>query len=769
MARSEATGWMWNYSSWTVADAEKECRICSVPEEAGSEVMLAPCDCRGTMRWIHCSCLMRWIQCTCRPDCEICGTEYRCYPTTEAAYNCADLGSEVETASGNEPPSELGSDEPPSELGNGEPPSELGSDEPPSELGSDEPPSELGNDKPPSELGSGEPPSELDSGEPPSELGSGEPPSELGSGEPPSELGSDEPPSELGSGEPPSELGSGEPPSELGSGEPPSELGSGEPPSELGSGEPPSELGSDECLFAVTGRRQWGFWRTQLLNVVAAILVTSPILLLEHDVISWLMPGAVLSRLSSDVLSTMLYVLQSLYLDVAFSRTLDIVITQSAYVLQSLSLDVALSRALDFIVSTSLDIVYVLSLDFGFSYVLNTIRWAWRCINCFVSWGDVVECGKSKILSISSYATYVFIVITHGTANGGVGMMYCAVKDRTIVVSIAAQDAAQSMMAEARPIHDFDPTKRRMAPQDTYCDKSTSFDSDKDTSGERHSNPASPSKATDTLECHMNVMQQGEAVFERVSGQQDSFVSLEIFILEADPPPPQPTSTLARRSRGYKEGKANCLATDDVSGIEYCVLAACRKMAAGKEDGELADGNRNLIPEDGKCRNKKLSVTSAREGERPFRNESTVQQAIKVDVLGPFRNESTVQQAIKVDVLGPFRNESTVQQAIKVDVLGPFRNESTVQQATKVDVLGPFRNESTVQQAIKVDVLGPFRNESTVQQAIKVDVLGPFRNESTVQQAIKVDVLGPFRNESTVQQAIKVDVLGPFRNESTVQ
>ncbi|XP_063218950.1 uncharacterized protein LOC134529122 [Bacillus rossius redtenbacheri] len=60
-----------------LAGARRECRVCSLPEERGGELMLAPCDCRGTMRWVHCSCLMQWLQSRCRPACEVCGARYR--------------------------------------------------------------------------------------------------------------------------------------------------------------------------------------------------------------------------------------------------------------------------------------------------------------------------------------------------------------------------------------------------------------------------------------------------------------------------------------------------------------------------------------------------------------------------------------------------------------------------------------------------------------------------------------------------------------------
>ena len=40
-----------------MSEAERACRYCLSGE--GGE-LVAPCDCRGTSRWVHVDCLLRW-------------------------------------------------------------------------------------------------------------------------------------------------------------------------------------------------------------------------------------------------------------------------------------------------------------------------------------------------------------------------------------------------------------------------------------------------------------------------------------------------------------------------------------------------------------------------------------------------------------------------------------------------------------------------------------------------------------------------------------
>ena len=50
-----------------------ECRICF--EDDTNEPLLAPCDCSGSMRWVHKSCLQKWIHMKQSSQCPVCKQE----------------------------------------------------------------------------------------------------------------------------------------------------------------------------------------------------------------------------------------------------------------------------------------------------------------------------------------------------------------------------------------------------------------------------------------------------------------------------------------------------------------------------------------------------------------------------------------------------------------------------------------------------------------------------------------------------------------------
>ena len=55
---------------------EKDCRICY--ESGGQSSMLSPCNCTGTMKYVHKQCLLSWINSKHAIKCELCKIEYRC-------------------------------------------------------------------------------------------------------------------------------------------------------------------------------------------------------------------------------------------------------------------------------------------------------------------------------------------------------------------------------------------------------------------------------------------------------------------------------------------------------------------------------------------------------------------------------------------------------------------------------------------------------------------------------------------------------------------
>lgn len=48
---------------------EDECRIC---QSRGEEVLISPCKCAGSAKWVHESCLVKWFQISQTSSCELC-------------------------------------------------------------------------------------------------------------------------------------------------------------------------------------------------------------------------------------------------------------------------------------------------------------------------------------------------------------------------------------------------------------------------------------------------------------------------------------------------------------------------------------------------------------------------------------------------------------------------------------------------------------------------------------------------------------------------
>lgn len=52
-----------------IAIGEDECRIC---QSRGEEVLISPCKCAGSAKWVHESCLVKWFQVSQTSSCELC-------------------------------------------------------------------------------------------------------------------------------------------------------------------------------------------------------------------------------------------------------------------------------------------------------------------------------------------------------------------------------------------------------------------------------------------------------------------------------------------------------------------------------------------------------------------------------------------------------------------------------------------------------------------------------------------------------------------------
>jgi len=51
------------------------CRICHCVTEE-TETLISPCDCKGSMKWVHQACLQRWVKSSDTKKCELCGFSY---------------------------------------------------------------------------------------------------------------------------------------------------------------------------------------------------------------------------------------------------------------------------------------------------------------------------------------------------------------------------------------------------------------------------------------------------------------------------------------------------------------------------------------------------------------------------------------------------------------------------------------------------------------------------------------------------------------------
>lgn len=60
------------------------CRIC-LGEESDLGLFVSPCNCRGTLRFVHPTCLKQWIQTSGRGRCSTCRQNYR-IPLTIGLY-----------------------------------------------------------------------------------------------------------------------------------------------------------------------------------------------------------------------------------------------------------------------------------------------------------------------------------------------------------------------------------------------------------------------------------------------------------------------------------------------------------------------------------------------------------------------------------------------------------------------------------------------------------------------------------------------------------
>lgn len=55
-----------------VSIGEEECRIC---QSSGEEVLISPCKCAGSTKWVHESCLVKWFQVSQTSSCELCSVD----------------------------------------------------------------------------------------------------------------------------------------------------------------------------------------------------------------------------------------------------------------------------------------------------------------------------------------------------------------------------------------------------------------------------------------------------------------------------------------------------------------------------------------------------------------------------------------------------------------------------------------------------------------------------------------------------------------------
>lgn len=62
-----------------IATASMVCRICQT--NTANEVLISPCHCKGSMGYVHLSCLERWLNQSSRSYCELCKYQYSAVET----------------------------------------------------------------------------------------------------------------------------------------------------------------------------------------------------------------------------------------------------------------------------------------------------------------------------------------------------------------------------------------------------------------------------------------------------------------------------------------------------------------------------------------------------------------------------------------------------------------------------------------------------------------------------------------------------------------
>jgi len=67
-------------------DSPKECRICQstedeLPEEERDvNPMVSPCDCNGSLKYVHKECVIEWMRTSGQLICGVCRTQYNAFP-----------------------------------------------------------------------------------------------------------------------------------------------------------------------------------------------------------------------------------------------------------------------------------------------------------------------------------------------------------------------------------------------------------------------------------------------------------------------------------------------------------------------------------------------------------------------------------------------------------------------------------------------------------------------------------------------------------------
>lgn len=81
LKRTENTNRRLTGTNQCTDEGEKFCRICNESSQLSKEQLINPCICKGSIKYIHESCLKMWIEKkknekTFKPNCEFCNTEY---------------------------------------------------------------------------------------------------------------------------------------------------------------------------------------------------------------------------------------------------------------------------------------------------------------------------------------------------------------------------------------------------------------------------------------------------------------------------------------------------------------------------------------------------------------------------------------------------------------------------------------------------------------------------------------------------------------------